>query len=667
MKYAVVLNRRLRSISLWITATLAVATLPPTLFPPGWIAAFVLPALLLFVLRRRFHLQMHWAIAAASILHVGTILVAQTSFGAIGRETALGCSLLPPLTFLAARRRRDDATWALFLALCTFLIAVILGNPPGLLQWAFIGSAITTLQLDTSARRLAARERGFAASFAPRRSTLLSLGTMVAVTIAVCALCLNAVVLLGELAAGDDDWASSDRAARSGDAQVGLSNEFEFGAASASILDIKYEELVRVRSADGPRHRELYLRTGHFELAGLDRWSPASPNDRRVVAGSSIRHRGDVQDGVPVDALDVLITGPAEEFLFLPPGTMEVIGLEHAVGSLSRERLARLGPEPVRYGVRFQDRREAVGRRPFDSDFVNLTRPTYEIERQYHHFFDLLNEAGVGPNHVGTPPAQIAAKIIDALHARCRYELREPDGPSEHSIINFLSGDKSGFCMHFASALAISLRIAGVPSRVAVGLYAGPSEPQGEDGTMILGSQHAHAWTEIPIEGLGWVIFDPTPAAHAGIAGRASALPEAEIEADTGLFASMRDWIDLHTALWILLSCCSLVTVVALVTSWRRGPSSTFAERANVDRRALSSIRTLLNLLHRWQPRQPRQSLWDYAGSLRGVEPLPIESVEAAFAAYEEVRFGDRPFDDARRARVREAIAAVRDVPRPRD
>ena len=63
------------------------------------------------------------------------------------------------------------------------------------------------------------------------------------------------------------------------------------------------DELVRVQGVDGPLETELYLRTAHFELAGLDRWSKARPNDRESLPGRLVAHRGEVAPDLPVHDL----------------------------------------------------------------------------------------------------------------------------------------------------------------------------------------------------------------------------------------------------------------------------------------------------------------------------------------------------------------------------
>ena len=84
------------------------------------------------------------------------------------------------------------------------------------------------------------------------------------------------------------------------------------------------------------------------------------------------------------------------------------------------------------------------------------------------------------------------------------------DGNGLSVVAEFLER-KAGYCVHFASAMAVMARTIDIPSRIAVG-YA-PGRITGvEDGETVYAntSDDLHAWTELFFEGAGWVRFDPT-------------------------------------------------------------------------------------------------------------------------------------------------------------
>jgi len=84
------------------------------------------------------------------------------------------------------------------------------------------------------------------------------------------------------------------------------------------------------------------------------------------------------------------------------------------------------------------------------------------------------------------------------------------DGSGVGVIERFLEV-RSGYCVHFASSMAVMARTVGIPSRVVVGFQ--PGESQLVDGVQgfEVSSSDLHAWPELYFEGIGWLRFEPTP------------------------------------------------------------------------------------------------------------------------------------------------------------
>ncbi|WP_309617677.1 DUF3488 and transglutaminase-like domain-containing protein [Salinibacterium sp.] len=85
------------------------------------------------------------------------------------------------------------------------------------------------------------------------------------------------------------------------------------------------------------------------------------------------------------------------------------------------------------------------------------------------------------------------------------------DGSGASVLAAFLEA-KSGYCVHFSSAMASMARTLGIPARVAVGFTPGQGEEQ-DDGTTqyTVTTINLHAWPELYFAGIGWVRFEPTP------------------------------------------------------------------------------------------------------------------------------------------------------------
>ncbi|WP_166351499.1 transglutaminaseTgpA domain-containing protein [Phytoactinopolyspora limicola] len=94
------------------------------------------------------------------------------------------------------------------------------------------------------------------------------------------------------------------------------------------------------------------------------------------------------------------------------------------------------------------------------------------------------------------------------------YDLTTQPGTSSSALADFLE-DRSGYCEQFAATMAIMARYLDIPARVAVGFTPGTFEG---DGTWLVRAHDAHAWPELYFEGMGWVRFEPTPAARTGTA-----------------------------------------------------------------------------------------------------------------------------------------------------
>ncbi len=80
----------------------------------------------------------------------------------------------------------------------------------------------------------------------------------------------------------------------------------------------------------------------------------------------------------------------------------------------------------------------------------------------------------------------------------------------------FLFATRRGYCQQFAGAMALLLRMGGVPARVATGFTSGIFDSTEHE--YLISDRDAHAWVEVWFPRYGWVRFDPTPATAPAIA-----------------------------------------------------------------------------------------------------------------------------------------------------
>lgn len=88
------------------------------------------------------------------------------------------------------------------------------------------------------------------------------------------------------------------------------------------------------------------------------------------------------------------------------------------------------------------------------------------------------------------------------------YTLRPPLLGDSNTIDNFLFEAQRGFCAHYAGSFVFLMRAAGIPARVVTGYQGGEWNEQGQ--YLAIHQYDAHAWTEVWLQGQGWVRVDPT-------------------------------------------------------------------------------------------------------------------------------------------------------------
>jgi Transglutaminase-like superfamily len=116
-------------------------------------------------------------------------------------------------------------------------------------------------------------------------------------------------------------------------------------------------------------------------------------------------------------------------------------------------------------------------------------------------------------------PFAFVASVERYLAQGYIYDENPPSGA--YPLASFLLRDRRGYCQHFAGAMALLLRMGGVPARVSVGFTQG--RQGASPGKWLVSDSDAHAWVEAWFPQYGWVKFDPTPPADPALGGRGAA------------------------------------------------------------------------------------------------------------------------------------------------
>jgi len=312
---------------------------------------------------------------------------------------------------------------------------------------------------------------------------------------------------------------------------------FEAGTPSLSPFSLTLQE-------SSASHQE-WTEVAGFELRGMRSHFVLGPGTIESVAGlEGVTPEGDGTTTVGGDQLR-----PGDRWAVISYVPDPTPGAMAAAGGYGPEvmpytkltvPIASGGLDP--FGDSDQGLRQSVSVRPWGSasggtpgaEEIIATGPYGEVYRLARR---LTAEA---PN-----PYAAALAIQSYLGNGFDYSEDVPLRP--YPIPAFLFEDKAGYCQQFSGAMALLLRMSGIPARVAAGFAPGAFDSGG--GRFEVTDFDAHSWVEVYFPGIGWVTFDPTPGAapprtqpSSGLgpasrtgSGAAQGRPLPEVKGETGL------------------------------------------------------------------------------------------------------------------------------------
>ena len=170
------------------------------------------------------------------------------------------------------------------------------------------------------------------------------------------------------------------------------------------------------------------------------------------------------------------------------------------------------------YGWRYRSRYEIKAKRVTEEerayyDTFALKQYTMPDGEQKQAFLDILNEAGITR---GADPLETAKTVAAFVRDTGEYTLTPGNAPKGQDFVRyFLTENRKGYCVHFASATTALLQAMGYPARYTIGYYVEiPSEKSGEG--LVVTKNDEHAWTEVYILGVGWIPIESTPGRYGG-------------------------------------------------------------------------------------------------------------------------------------------------------
>jgi protein-glutamine gamma-glutamyltransferase len=109
-----------------------------------------------------------------------------------------------------------------------------------------------------------------------------------------------------------------------------------------------------------------------------------------------------------------------------------------------------------------------------------------------------------------TTPYAFVTSVERYLSVADGFSYNQNPPVSRYPLESFLFTDKTGYCQQFSGAMALLLRMGGLPARVASGFTSGTYDKETHE--WVVSDLDAHAWVEVWFPHYGWVRFDPTPA-----------------------------------------------------------------------------------------------------------------------------------------------------------
>jgi len=253
--------------------------------------------------------------------------------------------------------------------------------------------------------------------------------------------------------------------------------------------------------------------------------------------------------------------------------------------------------------------------------------------------------------------------FVRRVQRRVREGARYTEDPVRSSLPleTFLFDRREGYCQQFSGAMALLLRMGGVPARVASGFAPGSLDRARRE--FVVRDIDAHSWVEAYFPRLGWVTFDPTPAiappraqrtdeGGAGRSGDSGDLvaggdrPTAGAGARAHAGGAGAGWLGWRGGV------AALALVLTGTAAWRA-----LARRGRpTDLAADPALRELQTALHR--ARRPPSGVTTLAALEEGLVAWP--GALAYVRAVRLARFGGRPVrpSPVERADLRRALAA---------
>jgi transglutaminase-like putative cysteine protease len=244
-------------------------------------------------------------------------------------------------------------------------------------------------------------------------------------------------------------------------------------------------------------------------------------NGRRLVQSLRADSDLDVLKHFPGSSIEVPDAPPVSDLRKALPTSVGLL-VDH-VRPFALDSPVRFEPAASRDALRFQRAYQVLSNvqtLPYEGLLGRRAGDPRWSREQWDHYteasadprYAALAEEQMGwllERHKSDPLARALA-VKAYLDEQGIYSRKSRHAGDEDPTASFLFGDLTGYCVHFAHAAVYLLRSLGLPARVAAG-YAVPAGDRAGGSALMIRGVNAHAWPELYLEGVGWVVVDPAP------------------------------------------------------------------------------------------------------------------------------------------------------------
>jgi transglutaminase-like putative cysteine protease len=293
--------------------------------------------------------------------------------------------------------------------------------------------------------------------------------------------------------------------------------ETDTGTREDVVLELPAEAAVRERFTQRIKINVRNLRTRTFVTAGIPTTAPDMPGRAAIPNGppgiynsSRTLHRGDTY------SVTVYTPRPTEKELraagaYLDRNFDDYLTLDVLDPKLQPDAGSPIGPVPVE--AHFPEwaargaapdviRRNIGGGDPIQHLDGQKELARSNLKRTWALSQRLRKAANSPVDYVNAVEAYLGGN---------GFTYTEAPPAKARTLEGFLFDAKTGYCQQYSGAMALLLRMQGIPARVATGFTSGSYDRRAKE--YVVRDLDAHSWVEAWFPTYGWITFDPTPSA----------------------------------------------------------------------------------------------------------------------------------------------------------